>query len=67
MPSPITNESAKITPKFAPSCENSSMASVAAMRTGKPASTGNCLEVFAIMGVKRMVPTNCESRITAIR
>ena len=67
MPRPMMKVRPRMTEKGAPSWENSSIASVAAMRTGKPMRIGAFLLVLAMIGLKSSMPINCEIRMTPIR
>ena len=67
MPSPMIKVRPRITAKGAPSWEKASMASVAAMRTGKPMRIGIFLSVFAMTGLKISMPMNWEIRMTPMR
>ena len=67
MPRPMMKVSPRMTVKFAPSWEKSSIASVATIRTGKPIRMGIFLLVFAMIGLNSSMPQNWEIRITPIR
>ena len=64
MPRPMMKDSARMAVKLAPSWEKNSIARGASIRIGVPTSTGNFLEVRAMMGPNSSMPKNWLNRIT---